>query len=268
MLEKWLFQSTCCTHGQHYFSSTSRWCCYAILARSRYLELIHFPLKILRNNIPPHPPDGPLLAVLTLVLIFSFHLFALIYGIWSVFRTRIRTLWISSRISYSRRKVFRVDGGVGSNSGTIAHCDYIHARPSIYGILRELKSRIFVSVPLKDCVFRKIATTKESFLIGHIFTSVAYTSDDIKDYDSITSYDSDAIQCVLYNSANAHIWSILADFVPGTLRRFLPSADCIFRKNANTKASFLVGHIFTSVAYTSDDMKDYDSITSYDSDAI
>ena len=28
------------------------------------------------------------------------------------------------------------------------------------------------------------------------------------------------------NSANAHIWSILADVVPGSLRNFLPSAEC------------------------------------------
>lgn len=56
------------------------------------------------------------------------------------------------------------------------------------------------------------ADTKESFLVGHIFTSVA------------TSYASDAIQCMLDNSANTHIWSILADFVPGTWRRLLPSA--------------------------------------------
>ena len=195
-----------------FFSSTSRWCCYTILARSRYLEFIYFPLKLLRKNIPPHPPDGLLLAVLTLVFIFGFHLFALAYGIWSVLCTRISKLLISARISYARIKV-------ELNSST---------HFSLYGILREFKSRIFVSVPIKDYVFRKNANTKESFLVGHIFTSVAYTSDDIKDYDSITSYDSDAIQCVLDNSANAHIWSIVADFVPGTLRRFLHSTDVEF----------------------------------------
>ena len=193
-----------------FFSITSRWCCYAILDRSRYLELIYFPVKILRKNLLPHPPDGLLLVVLTLVFILYVHLFALIYGIWSVLRTCIRKLRINASISYSRIKF-------ALKSST---------QFSLYGTLRKLKSRIFVSVPIKDCVFNSNADTKESFLVGHIFTSVAYTSDDIKDYDSITSYDSDTIQCILDNSANAHILSILADFVPGTLRHFLPSAEC------------------------------------------
>lgn len=66
---------------------------------------------------------------------------------------------------------------------------------------------------------------KESFFVEHIFTSVADTSDDEKYYDSLTTYDSDAIQCILDNSANAHIWAILVDFMPGTLRRFLPKPE-------------------------------------------
>jgi len=211
-----------------------------MLARSRYLEIIYFPVKILRTNLPPHPPDGLLLVVMTLVFIFGVHLFALIYGLWSVLRTRIRKLRIKAQISYSRIKV------------------ELNSSPqfSRYGTLRELKSRIFVSVPVQDWVFNmnmgihtKIwpwgcyiiykvyliffpifedpqADTNQSFLVGHIFTSVAYTSDDIRDYDSVATYDSDAIQCILDNSANAHIWAILADFVAGTLRRFRPSAEC------------------------------------------
>ena len=150
-----------------FFSITSRWCCYAILDRSRYLELIYFPVKILRKNLLPHPPDGLLLVVLTLAFILYVHLFALIYGIWSVLRTCIRKLRISARISYSRIKF-------ALKSSTQFY---------LYGTLRKLKSRIFVSVPIKDCVFNNNADTKESFLVGHIFTSVAYTSDDIKDYD-------------------------------------------------------------------------------------
>ena len=47
------------------------------------------------------------------------------------------------------------------------------------------------------------ADIKESFLVGHSFTSVAYTSDDVKYYDSLTTYDSTAIQCILDNSENA-----------------------------------------------------------------
>lgn len=69
------------------------------------------------------------------------------------------------------------------------------------------------------------ADTKNLFLVGHIFTPVIYTLDDINDYDSLTTYTSDAIQCILNNSANALIWTILADFVTGTLRRFLPNAE-------------------------------------------
>ena len=61
--------------------------------------------------------------------------------------------------------------------------------------------------------------------MAHIFTSVAYTSDNLKYYDSLTTYDSDDIQCILDNSENAHIWAILADFIPGTLRRFLPNPE-------------------------------------------
>ena len=130
--------------GRIIFSSTSRWCCCAILARSRYLELIYFPRKILRKNILPHPPDGLFVVVLTLVFIFGVHLFTLIYSIWLVLRTRIRKLWINTRISYSRIKV-------ELNSST---------QFSLYGIFRELKSRIFVSVHIKDCVFYKNANTK------------------------------------------------------------------------------------------------------------
>lgn len=32
------------------FSSTLRWCCYAILARLRYLEIIYFPIHVLRQK--------------------------------------------------------------------------------------------------------------------------------------------------------------------------------------------------------------------------
>ena len=116
--------------------------------------------------------------VLTLVFIFGVHLFAFDYGIWSVLRTRIRKLRIYARIK------------VTLNSST---------QFSLYDTLRELKSRIFVSVPIMDCVFNKNSDTKESFLVGHLLTSVAYTSDNIKDYNSITSYDSDTVQCILNN---------------------------------------------------------------------
>ena len=148
--------------------------------------------------------------VLSLVLIFGVHLFALIYGLWSVLRTRIRKLRLKAHNSFSRIKV-------GLNSRPQFHP---------YGTLRELKSRIFISLPiiikLKDWVcsmdigthtniwwwgcyiIKNIyiiyfpiiedpqSDTKESFLVGHIFTSVAYTSDDVKDYDSLTPYYSDA----------------------------------------------------------------------------
>ena len=39
-------------------------------------------------------------------------------------------------------------------------------------------------------------------------------------YDSITDSDSYSKQYIVENSANAHIWSILDDFIPGTLKIF------------------------------------------------
>ena len=59
----------------------------------------------------------------------------------------------------------------------------------------------------------------------HIFTLVSYTSDDRKYYDSLTTYESGTIQCILNDSENAHIWSILPNFIPGTLRQFLPNPE-------------------------------------------
>ena len=55
-----------------------------------------------------------------------------------------------------------------------------------------------------------------------MFTSVAYIIDNIMDYESITDYDYNPKQCIVDNSADAHIWSILADFIPGTLKIFNP----------------------------------------------
>ena len=86
-----------------------------------------------------------------------------------------------------------------------------------------------------------------SFFVNHIFTSVAYTSDDVKDYDSVTSYNSDAIQCILNNSANAHIWAILADFVPSTLKRFLPNPEAgVLTIGGANQFPYLIGDIKVS----------------------
>lgn len=76
---------------------------------------------------------------------------------------------------------------------------------------------------------------RDSCFVNHIYTSVAQTSNDVNDYDSVTINDSDVIQCILDNFTNAHIWVILADFVPGTLKRFLsnPEADVLTTGGAN-----------------------------------
>ena len=59
--------------------------------------------------------------------------------------------------------------------------------------------------------------------MGYNFTSVTYISDNVKDFDSVTTYDFDVIQYILDNSTNRHIWAILVDFVPDTLKHFLPN---------------------------------------------
>ena len=86
------------------FSSTFGWCCYAILARSQFLELIYFPVIFLRQTFPPHPPDSPLLSVLTLVRIFGVHLSVLIYGLWSVLHTCLIKLWLKAKNYFPRIK--------------------------------------------------------------------------------------------------------------------------------------------------------------------
>ena len=72
-----------------------------------------------------------------------------------------------------------------------------------------------------DHVYIKQIEIKESYSRYHIFTSVVFTTDEIDVFESATEYDSDAQQCIIGNSTNAHIWSVLLDFVPGTMRKFL-----------------------------------------------
>ena len=44
--------------------------------------------------------------------------------------------------------------------------------------------------------------------------------DEIDAFELVTDDYYDVQQCIVDNSANAHIWPVLSDFVPGTMRKF------------------------------------------------
>ena len=89
----------------NFFSDTSSWCYYALLKRSRYLELIYFPVHYSRQKSLPRLRDEPLLLVVTLALIIVVHLLALIYGLMSVLHLRFYKLQLNTKNSCSRIKV-------------------------------------------------------------------------------------------------------------------------------------------------------------------
>ena len=88
---------------------------------------------------------------------------------------------------------------------------------------------------------------KESFYVGHIFTSVAYTLNDVRNFGFLYTYDSDAIQWILNYSANAYILAILADIIPGTLKRVLTNPDtCAFTIGSYNQCPHSIGDIQVS----------------------
>ena len=158
-------------------------------ATTMFLQIIMFPRNLLcqfHNWMEPTEDES---FPLFLGMFIFFHSFYLVQGYFKIVLATFRRYYLRHRTSVRNLFLRMFHRLLGTSS---------------YGDLYEtLFFDWFIStsstVAQRSCAFTTVTQI--------------FTADELKQYQSHTSYDTDGIACILDNSANAHIWSIRSSFV-------------------------------------------------------
>ena len=82
-------------------------------------------------------------------------------------------------------------------------------------VLRGIIHFYFVPKKLKGLHIKQYPI----LLMRHIYVSVCLSTDDMDSLEGRGVFDLDSRSSIVDDSANAHVWSIKKDFVPGTLKK-------------------------------------------------